>query len=798
MKDIWDSPMMSEIKNDDGTPFILPPTVKDNSQAPEGRYIFSLAVDGFNPFGSKTAKQTVTSTGIYMVCLNLPPDLRYLEENLYLVGVVPGPSKPSLQEMNHSLKLIVDDLLEFWNPGVFFSRTANYPTGRLVRCALGPVVCDLPAARQLLGIAGVSSTHFCSHCWITLDEMEELDPQKWPPLRTGEEHRVLAEQWKSANASERARLYKENGVRWSELLRLPYWDPIKFTVIDSMHNHYLGLLHAHCREVFGMDIDKDDNDGVRRSERKAVKEPPPDEMNAALRLLWMGDRKALLETCGVPLLWHLCLRFDLRRAKNKKKYLTNELMDWREDRIRQGLSFGPLIQIQPLPVAVSDTPKEASSKPPAGVVLGRKTLGAIQSDMERTITPSWVSPAPGNLGAASRGKLSADEWRTSCTINFPITLIRLWGGSDATERHRSMLRNFMDLVTAIEIGGMLVMSEELIAQYNLSLTRYLRSARTLYKEAVFKPNHHLALHIGLQILPFYGPLHSVRAFHTERMNYKLQQEKTNRKFGEMENTFMRQTCRAANLQALFQDNEVRRTASEMVNAYWNIFKRDSRGTRLREMFHVNSRISTRGKAGRLGDLTFAALIALLNSRTDGPLYRDIRLNQRTPGWLMIDNGAEIVSDVYVKGIKYTSEKTSPGDSYVAFTHPISGEEHVGSIQCIFSHTHKVSSGKSSTELFLAVQPLLPLAPSDQTLDPYPYFKHCGGKLGYAWRVEEFVAIQENHLVSHVAWTLFDAGEFGISQATIHTLPLDRMTHLMDAAPVDDATVPHDDDTSGEE
>ena len=31
------------------------------------------------------------------------------------------------------------------------------------------------------------------------------------------------------------------GVRYSVLLALPYFDPIKFTVIDPMHNLFLGM-----------------------------------------------------------------------------------------------------------------------------------------------------------------------------------------------------------------------------------------------------------------------------------------------------------------------------------------------------------------------------------------------------------------------------------------------------------------------------------------------------------------------------------------------------------------------------
>ncbi|OCH84867.1 hypothetical protein OBBRIDRAFT_698061, partial [Obba rivulosa] len=96
MSDIWDGPVLVSFEGHDSRKFM---------DAPKGeaRLIFSLAVDGFNPYQSKESKANVTCTAIYMVCLNLPPDIRYLPENVYLVGIIPGPTKPSLSQINHFL-----------------------------------------------------------------------------------------------------------------------------------------------------------------------------------------------------------------------------------------------------------------------------------------------------------------------------------------------------------------------------------------------------------------------------------------------------------------------------------------------------------------------------------------------------------------------------------------------------------------------------------------------------------------------------------------------------------------------
>jgi hypothetical protein len=40
-------------------------------------------------------------------------------------------------------------------------------------------------------------------------------------------------------------------LRWSELLRLPYFDPSQFVVLDAMHNLFLGLINFHFCDLLG-------------------------------------------------------------------------------------------------------------------------------------------------------------------------------------------------------------------------------------------------------------------------------------------------------------------------------------------------------------------------------------------------------------------------------------------------------------------------------------------------------------------------------------------------------------------
>src|SRR6266702_368613 len=253
LRDIWDGKVFREFEGPDGNLFIQP-------GSKEGWYIFSLCMDGFNLFIMKEAGKKVSIGAIYIVLLNLPVDVHYWVENMFLVGIIPGHREPSLEQVDHVLKPLVDNLLCFWEPGVFIKQTAHYVEGHLCHAVLIPLVCDLPAARQMLGSASHASIHFCSFCRLPLPKIDNLEVNSWP-ICTWEEHRQSTCDWKNTtSATVQWRLYRQNGVWWSELLCLPYWDPTTFTVLDCMHSLLLGDLQRHCRYIWGMDFQLEDDD----------------------------------------------------------------------------------------------------------------------------------------------------------------------------------------------------------------------------------------------------------------------------------------------------------------------------------------------------------------------------------------------------------------------------------------------------------------------------------------------------------------------------------------------------------
>lgn len=165
-------------------------------------------------------------------------------------------------------------------------------------------------------------------------------------------------------------------------------------------------------------------------------------------------------------------------------------------------------------------------------VLGKEVMSAVHADMEKTELPSWITRAPYDWGTTRRGKLSADHWKTICSVHLPITLIRLFGHESSSDetRKRDLLDNFMDLVIAVRIASLRHTTPDLIQQYDRHVHRYLTQFKTLFKDQTLKPNLHSLMHIG-DYMEWMGPNHARNASPFEREINVMQDQNTNLKFG---------------------------------------------------------------------------------------------------------------------------------------------------------------------------------------------------------------------------------------------------------------------------
>src|SRR5690349_13793473 len=172
-----------------------------------------------------------------------------IQNKQYLtLGIIPGPNEPSKHQINHYLALIVDELLEF-SSGLELPVTFEYNKGRKIYIALILSANDVPAARKICVYA--SHAVKCHHC----PKYSKYDPDtkrnhyggfedmnKWFNPVDISQYFNAAKQWlHCTNKNERKQHVKDTGLRWSELYRLKYFDPVKFMVVDPMHCLFLGI-----------------------------------------------------------------------------------------------------------------------------------------------------------------------------------------------------------------------------------------------------------------------------------------------------------------------------------------------------------------------------------------------------------------------------------------------------------------------------------------------------------------------------------------------------------------------------
>jgi hypothetical protein len=185
--------------------------------------------------------------------------------------------------------------------------------------------------RPQCGFRSVTSYYPCSFCLITTHDLETLT-RPWLE-RDPAKHREHAALWKDAlTLTDRKRIEEAHQIRWSPLLELPYWNPSLSTIIDSMHNLYLGLIQDHCRSIWGIHTEYDSGDGELRPK---APHPRPNTVTISSLLDTIrgaSDMPKLLETLckrnvSRAALWYICFDYGLRRDGDQYK-LARRLVNW--------------------------------------------------------------------------------------------------------------------------------------------------------------------------------------------------------------------------------------------------------------------------------------------------------------------------------------------------------------------------------------------------------------------------------------------------------------------------------------
>jgi len=243
LRDFRDGDAVRNLCGPDGKPFFVSSAL---------RTAWTISGDHFNPYFNKLAGKKA-STGCYaMLCISLPPSVRYRPENVFLITAL--PCDPSVDNIPFTLGPIMRRINDQWKSGVWIKSTPCYPSGRREQSIVANLVTDMPGGSKLCGRAQHNhGKHFCAMCLLLKSNINTIDPSCFP-MRSCLQERDAAMRWLQAD-SQKARdaVFQETGIRWSAFWELEYWDPTSMVVVDTMHNLWLGLAQHHCRLMLGID-----------------------------------------------------------------------------------------------------------------------------------------------------------------------------------------------------------------------------------------------------------------------------------------------------------------------------------------------------------------------------------------------------------------------------------------------------------------------------------------------------------------------------------------------------------------
>jgi len=77
---------------------------------------WALYIDWFNLFTNKIAGKVASCGTVILYCLNLPLEIRFLPENIFIFGIIPGPGMADVWAISRVLRAFVVMMNE-WNTG---------------------------------------------------------------------------------------------------------------------------------------------------------------------------------------------------------------------------------------------------------------------------------------------------------------------------------------------------------------------------------------------------------------------------------------------------------------------------------------------------------------------------------------------------------------------------------------------------------------------------------------------------------------------------------------------------------
>lgn len=229
ISDIFDGKIWDQFKTKpNGAPFLSVPH----------NYGLMVNVDWFQPYKHRS---DISVGAVYLAVLNLPRSIRFKPENVMITAIIP-PFRHEPKNINSFLEPLVKDLQHLWEPGVKM-QTNKIPEGVHVGAALLNAAADIPAARKLCGFMGHNARLGCSKCLKQFKgAVGTMDFGGFGncPKRTVAEHRRYAGKLnKCKSFTELKKMESQCGYRYTSLLKLPYFDTVRYHIVDPMHNLFM-------------------------------------------------------------------------------------------------------------------------------------------------------------------------------------------------------------------------------------------------------------------------------------------------------------------------------------------------------------------------------------------------------------------------------------------------------------------------------------------------------------------------------------------------------------------------------
>lgn len=729
VNDIQDSRVWKEFLDPNGKQFTCQ----------SSNLVFGMFTDAINPYGNRQAGKDVSVTFIVLVCLSLPVELRRLPENVYLVGIAPGPREPSVELFNWVLIPIVEQLRTLWRAGLHLSQTYQHSHGRHIYAALLPFFADLPALRRSLGFSSATASRMCSYCLLPRQDISSLDSTKWPK-RTLDEHRLRAIEYHHATSSKtRQQLLLAHGARYSALLKLEYWNIIDYHVIDAMHNLLLGLLQWHCRKLWCM------------SDLQANSLEPQDICPSELNVFVPENDEDLNIQGHIP--------SSSLNPLNQPDGPTILNTQFNSETDPRDFPFDP--------AAVDDGWNDHWTPASEDVILDSQALDFINRMLPRIRIPTWIKRAIPILGKASFGRLKADEWRSLFTIQLPLILPVFW--RDSLPETRSLLHNFAHLVSLVNLALKRSTSADRINCYRHHILSYLESCLVIFEGVKLAPNHHMAIHLA-DCLERFGPARSYWSFPMERLMAQVLKAPNNNRLGEMEITFLRKFCQAGNLRALLERPDLPSSLDPFIRqlrAYYDPqpFEPSFNNHRVENSLDENLYMGLINKINEKFSIQGRTWIASSEYSKKQPCDR--------LHYAPVTSRTAFFKNHSIGDVVYSTTAENEHNSVLALKENL--RTSYGRIEYIFQHVRSLPSGERFTDIFFAIKLLLPTPPGAgnpfEQLDKYEMQVF----LCMCLPEERLVVFHESEIISHCAWIKLGPQEASekIDFDTIAIVLLDR-------------------------